>query len=230
MISDKIKINNIPTIIWGKKSDKVYLFVHGKMSSKESAEHFAQIAENKGYQTISFDLPQHGERINEGERCHIWEGMRDLSIVGEYVFEKWKEVSVFACSLGAYFCLNTYNGHNIKKCLFQSPILDMEYLIKQMMLWFDVPEERLALEKEVDTPIDLMTWDYYQYVKAHPIQEWTIPTKIIYGGRDDLQSLKVIEDFANKYNCILNVSENSEHSFGTEEDGRIIEQWLQEEI
>lgn len=230
MLSNKIKINDIPAIIWGEKSDKVYLFVHGKMSSKESAERFAKIAEEKGYQTISFDLPGHGERIDEGERCHIWEGMRDLTIVGEYVFKKWKEVSVFACSLGAYFCLNTYSGYDIKKCLFQSPILDMEYLIKQMMLWVDVSEKRLALEKEVDTPIDLMTWDYYQYVKAHPIQEWAIPTNILYGGKDDLQSLKVIEDFTHKFNCALTVAENSEHSFGTEEDGRIIDQWLQEEI
>lgn len=230
MISQKIKINNIPAIVWGEKSDKVYLFVHGKMSSKESAEYFAQMAEKKGYQTISFDLPQHGERVNEEERCHIWEGMRDLAIVGEYVFANWKEVSLFACSLGAYFALNTYSGYNIKKCLFQSPVLDMEYLIKQMMLWFDVSEARLEQEKEVDTPIDLMTWNYYQYVKAHPIRKWTIPTNILYGGKDDLQSLEVVECFVDKFNCTLNVAKNSEHAFGSEEDKGIIEQWLQEAI
>ena len=230
MIHNKIKINNIPAIIWGEKSDKVYLFVHGKMSSKESAEHFAQIAEKKGYQTISFDLPQHGERMNENERCHIWEGMRDLAIVGEFVFEAWKEVSVFACSLGAYFCLNTYSACDIKKCLFQSPILDMEYLIEQMMLWFDVSEARLEQEKEVDTPIDLMTWNYYQYVKTHPIRKWTIPTNILYGGKDDLQSLEVVKCFADKFDCILNVAKSSEHSFATQEDQKIIEDWLQEEI
>lgn len=230
MISEKIKINNIPAIVWGEKSNKVYLYVHGKMSSKESAEFFAKIAEKKGYQTISFDLPQHGERIDEGERCHIWEGMRDLATVGGYVFEKWKEVSLFACSLGAYFCLHTYNDYSIEKCLFQSPILDMEYLIRKMMLWFDVSEERLALEKEIDTPVDMMTWDYYQYVKAHPIQKWSVPTNILYGGKDDLQSLEVMKLFADKFNCTLQVAENSEHSFLSEDDGRIIEHWLQEEI
>lgn len=45
MTVNKIKINDIPAIVWGEKSDKVYLFVHGKMSSKESAEAFAEIAE-----------------------------------------------------------------------------------------------------------------------------------------------------------------------------------------
>ena len=73
MKTTKIKINNIPAIIWGEESDKVYLFVHGKMSSKEAAEQFAGIAEEKGYQTVSFDLPQHGERCDGTERCHIWE-------------------------------------------------------------------------------------------------------------------------------------------------------------
>lgn len=41
------------------------------MSDNESAETFAQIAENKGYQTISFELPEHGERISEKYRCDI---------------------------------------------------------------------------------------------------------------------------------------------------------------
>lgn len=222
----KIKISNIPAIVWGQQSDKVYVFVHGKMSSKESAEVFAKIAEEKGYQTVSFDLPQHGERADENARCDIWNGMHDLAVVGDYVFANWKEVSLYACSLGAYFSLNSYHTYNIKKCLFQSPILDMEYLIKQMMVWFDVSEERLAQEKEVDTPIDIMTWDYYQYVKAHPILKWDIPTYILYGGKDNLQSLAVIKTFASKFDCMLKVTENSEHSFMGEEDGQIVEQWL----
>ena len=172
------------------------------MSSKESAEGIANIAEQRGYQTISFDLPGHGERKNEDKRCDIWNGIHDLTIIGDYVFTNWKEVSLYACSLGAYFCLNAYNTRNIKKCLFQSPILDMEYLIKQMMVWFEISEERLAREKEIETPIDMMTWDYYQYVK----------------------------DFVHNFNCALTLSENSEHPFMAEEDGPIVEQWLQDNL
>lgn len=228
MTIERITINNIPAIIWGEKSDKVYLFVHGKMSSKEAAETFAKITEEKGYQTISFDLPGHGERADENERCDIWNGMRDLKIVADYVFANWKEVALFACSLGAYFSLNVYETYDIKKCLFQSPILDMEYLIKQMMLWFDVPKERLERETEVDTPIDVLSWDYYQYVLAHPVQKWRIPTAILYGGKDNLQSLDVVENFVGKFGCKLTVAENSEHSFMG--DGEIVEEWLRENI
>ena len=227
---NKIKIGNIPVIVWGEKSEKVYLFVHGKMSSKESAERFAEIASKKGYQTISFDLPQHGERQGENDRCDIWNGMRDLAFIGDYAFANWKEVSLFACSLGAYFSLNTYHTYDIKKCLFQSPILDMEYLIKQMMLWFGISEAQLAREKEVYTPIDILSWNYYQYVKAHPIKEWNVPTYILYGGKDNLQSLNVIQDFTDRFNCVLTVAENSEHPFMEEMDTQIVSQWLQDNI
>lgn len=230
MIRNKTRINGIPVIVWGKNSDKVYLFVHGKMFSKEAAEAFAEIAEARGYQTISFDLPGHGERADENERCDIWNGMRDLAVIGDYVFANWKEISLFGCSLGAFFCLHTYKECKIEKCLFQSPILDMEYLIQQMMLWFDVSEERLERQKEVDTPIDVLSWDYYQYVRKHPIQRWNIPTYILYGGKDNLQSLEVIKHFTGKFNCVLTVAENSEHSFMDEGDGWIIEQWMKESI
>lgn len=230
MKKTRIEIDHIPALVWGEKSDKVYLFVHGKMSSKESAEGIAKIAEQRGYQTISFDLPGHGERKNEDKRCDIWNGVHDLTVIGDYVFTNWNEVSLYACSLGAYFSLNAYHRCNIKKCLFQSPILDMEYLIKQMMVWFEISEERLASEKEIDTPIDLMTWDYYQYVKEHPIQNWDIETKILFAGRDNLQSLEIIKNFVDKFNGMITVSEHSEHPFMGEEDGAIVEQWLRDNL
>lgn len=60
MKKELLTINGIPAILWGNASDKIYIHVHGKMSRKEYAESFAAIAERKGYQTLSFDLPEHG--------------------------------------------------------------------------------------------------------------------------------------------------------------------------
>jgi len=230
MKKTRIEIENIPALVWGERSDKVYLCVHGKMSSKESAEEIAGIAAQRGYQTISFDLPEHGERKNETARCDIWNGMHDLRIIAEYVFANWKEVSLYACSLGAYFCLNAYSGYNFKNCLFQSPIADMEYLIGRMMLWFDISEERLEREKEIETPVDTMRWDYYQYVKAHPVQKWDIRTHILFAGRDTMQSLEVMQGFAERFGCELTVSENSGHPFMEEGDGAIVAQWLRDNL
>ncbi len=38
----KIAIGGIPVIVWGEPSEKVYIYVHGKMSCKEYARNFAQ--------------------------------------------------------------------------------------------------------------------------------------------------------------------------------------------
>lgn len=219
-------IQGIPAIIWGEPSEKAYLFVHGKLSSKDAAAAFAQIAQEKGYQTLSFDLPQHGGRAGEFERCDIWNGTRDLKRMCDAAFARWQKVSLFGCSLGAYFSLHVCGNYPIRNCLFQSPIVDMEYLIRQMMVWFGVTEERLEREREVDTPIDVLSWDYFQYVLDHPITRWDIPTAILYGGRDNLQSRQVMQTFANRFHCRLTVSECSEHLFMQPSDAPIVEDWM----
>lgn len=72
MEKESIKINNIPAILWGKQSDKVYLYVHGQGGSKEDAECFAKVAVENQWQVISIDLPGHGERKDEAERFDPW--------------------------------------------------------------------------------------------------------------------------------------------------------------
>lgn len=227
---EKCIIQGIPAIIWGEPSKKAYLFVHGKMSSKDAAAVFAQLAQEKGYQTLSFDLPQHGDRAEEPERCHIWNGTRDVKKLCDAAFARWEQVSLFGCSLGAYFSLHVCGDYPFRNCLFQSPIVDMEYLIRQMMAWFGVTQERLEREREVETPIDTMSWDYYQYVLAHPITRWDIPTAILYGGKDNLQSRQVMKRFADRFGCRLTVSEFSEHPFMQPSDSLIVEDWMRRSL
>lgn len=230
MIQKKLRIQGIPAILWGKPSDKVYIHVHGKLSCKESAAEFAELAEQRGLQTISFDLPMHGEQTDPGKRCDVWNGIRDLTAIGDYAFSNWKDVSLYACSLGAYFSLQAYGHREFRNCLFQSPIVDMAYLIGQMMLWFDITEERLHEEREIDTPIDLMTWDYYQYAKANPTAQWNVPTCILYAGKDTLQSRAVIDHFSDRFHCSLTVAEDSDHPFMEEKDGPIVASWMRQSI
>jgi len=107
---------------------------------------------------------------------------------------------------------------------------DPEYLIRQMMLWFGVSEQRLEREGEIDTPIDVLSWKYWQYVKANPIREWKLPTGILYAGKDDLQSREVVDRFAAAHGCRVTVSENSRHPFMEEADIPVVENWLRETI
>lgn len=227
---EKIIIDGIPAILWGKPSDKIYIHVHGKMSRKEYAEGFAEAAKAKGWQTLSFDLPEHGERRDKAHRCDVWNGVRDLNVIADQVFFSWDTVSLFACSLGAYFSLNAYTDRPFKKCLFQSPIVDMEWLVRHMMLWSDVSEKKLREKQEISTEIDTLRWDYYQYIISHPITSWEIPTTILYGGRDNLQPIDSIRSFAKKFDASLTISEQSEHPFMAAEDQEIVDKWLVENI
>lgn len=216
--------------MWGKECDKVLLCVHGKMASKDVFDELAEIAEEKGYQLLSFDLPQHGDRKNEATRCDVWNGMHDLNRMADYAFRRWKKVSLYACSLGAYFSLHAYPEQPFEKCLFQSPVVDMEYLVRQMMLWFHVTEERLQQEGEIDTPIDPLRWDYWQYIRSHPVKKWSIPTHILFAGKDNLQTLQIMYRFADRFGAIIRVAEESEHPFMAEGDGEIVNGWLRETL
>lgn len=226
----KLSIDGIPAILWGKPSRKIYIHVHGKMSRKEYAERFAEIAEEKGWQTLSFDLPEHGERTDTDRRCDVWNGIHDLNAVADYVFAGWDSAALFACSLGAYFSLNAYSDKPFEKCLFQSPIADMKWLVQHMMLWSGVSEQQLAEKGEISTEIDTLRWDYYQYILSHPISRWEHPTSILYGAKDNLQPIEAMLDFAERFNAKLTVSEQSEHPFMSPEDGAIVDNWLYDNI
>ncbi|MEG0368117.1 MAG: alpha/beta hydrolase, partial [Coprobacillus sp.] len=184
----------------------------------------------KGYQVLSFDLPQHGDRKNNDYRCDIFNGIHDCKVIKEYVDLHWQNVYLFGCSLGACLSLYTYSNQNIKKCLFQSPIVNMEALIENMFIWFDISKQQLEKEKEIKTPIDILSWDYYCFIKEHPITEWKIPTQILYGALDNLQSRDVIDTFCNKFGCQITIATNSEHPFLAEDDKKILREWFSQNI
>ena len=207
ILREKINIDGIPAILWGKPSKKVYIYVHGKMSRKEYAESFAETAELKGWQTLSFDLPEHGERTDTANRCDVWNGIHDLNVIADYAFSGWDNVALFSCSLGAYFSLNAYADRPFEKCLFQAPIVDMKWLVQHMMLWSGVSEKQLEEKQEIETEIDTLRWDYYQYILSHPVSRWEFPTAILYGAKDNLQPIASLRDFADKFGAKLTVSE-----------------------
>ncbi|MCR4622140.1 MAG: alpha/beta hydrolase [Clostridiales bacterium] len=230
MIKQALSISGIPALLWGAPSDKVFIHVHGKMSRKEYAETFALIAEGKGFQTLSFDLPKHGERAGQPDSCDVWNGVRDLNAIADRAFADWEHVSLFACSLGAYFALNAYPSRQLETVLFQSPIVDMKWLVEHMMLWAGVTPETLKREKRIDTPIDTLDWDYYQYILAHPTEKWPFPTSILYAGKDELQPETSIREFARKHNSVLSVVPRSSHAFMEPGDRTIVEEWIKRSL
>lgn len=122
--AEKIKINGIPSMLWGKKSNKIFIAVHGNMSNKEDEviKILAQKVISKGYQLLSFDLPEHGERKEDKTYlCKVQNCVRDLSDIMAYAKEKYDEINLWACSMGAYFSLLAYKNQTL--CLLDYPSL-----------------------------------------------------------------------------------------------------------
>ena len=230
MQKERIKIDNIPSIIWGEKSSKVFIAVHGNMSNKEDnvIEILADKLVSKGYQLLSFDLPEDGERKYHQEYlCIVQNCVRDLKQIIEYAKANYEEINLWACSMGAYFSLLTYKDENIKNCLFLSPIVNMKIVIDNMMLWSNITEKDLEEKHEIKKDFgQTLYWDYYKYVKENPIVNWNKKTFILYGDKDNLQDENTIKDFCNKYNCELSIFENGEHFFHTEEQLEYYKNWL----
>ncbi|WP_010291852.1 alpha/beta hydrolase [Clostridium senegalense] len=233
MFKDKFNISNIPAVLWGKNSEKLFIAVHGNMSNKEDVviQILAEEALKKGYQVLSFDLPEHGERKNESTPCKVQFCVSDLSIIMNYAKEHWKEVNLFACSMGAYFSLLAYKSDILRKALFLSPVVNMERIIENMMRWFNITPERLQKEMIIETPIgQKLYWDYFCYVKQHPINTWNVDTDILYGAKDELCEFETINYFTKKYYCELEVVDEAEHYFHTEEQLNVFKYWLRKRI
>jgi alpha-beta hydrolase superfamily lysophospholipase len=229
VINKDLFIGSIPAILWGDTQPKLLIAVHGNMSSKADIPIavLAEEATKRGYQVLSFDLPEHGARKEEATVCNAQNCVSDLKEVMSYAKANANEISLMANSMGAYFSLLAYPDETIKQSLFLSPVLDMERIIQNMMRWFNVTEERLFQEKEIPTPIgQVLYWDYYQYVKSNPVKKWDVPTSILYGKKDALCEWDVVTTFAQKFGCKLEISEASEHYFHTEKDMEIYRRWL----
>lgn len=105
MKEKRFTIQNIPSILYGDSSENLFLYIHGKMGCKEEAVRFAEIVCPKGYQVLSIDLPCHGERAGEMERFVPWEVVPELQAVYGFARQRWKKISLYANSVGAYFSL-----------------------------------------------------------------------------------------------------------------------------
>ena len=234
MLTKRIRINKIPSIIWGEKSTKIFIAVHGNMSNKEDEviKILANKATTEGYQVISFDLPEHGEQKNDTKYlCKPQNCVNDLKQIMNYAKENYKEIDIWACSMGAYFSLLAYKDENINKCLFLSPVVDMLLIIKGMMLLNNTTEKELEEKQVISTSFgQMLYWDYYLYVKENKINFWNKKTYILYGDNDTMQDYKTIKNFSNKFNCKLSVLINGEHYFHTEEQLEYYKNWLNKTI
>ena len=194
------------------------LYIHGKGGSAAECEHYKPLFPDCAvfgldYQTFT-----------------PWETGAEIHAAVEKLKAEYENIILIANSIGAFFSMSAGIDSMIQKAYFISPIVDMEKLIGDMMLWANVTEGELKAKGVIHTEFgEDLSWEYLCYVRKHPIQ-WRVPTSILYGSKDNLTSLETVRAFAEQNNAALIVMEGGEHWFHTDEQMQFLDDWIRETL
>jgi len=196
---------------------ELVLYIHGKGGCAGESEHYKPLfpeCEVAGLDYQTFTPWETGKEIREAViKLHA----------------KYGGIVLIANSIGAFFSMNAGIDALIRCAYFISPVVDMEMLILNMISRANVTETELE-EKGVITASfgEDLSWEYLRYVREHPVC-WTVPTKILYGSRDNLTSYEMIAAFAKTHDAELTVMEEGEHWFHTDEHMQFLDNWIRKE-
>lgn len=229
---EKLKIDGIPAIIWGEPSDRIIVAAHGSHSSKtdDCIRRLAHEAAQKGCQTLSFDLPKHGERADEPGFIMPDGCARELGTMYAFAANRARSVSLFGCSMGAYFELLAFADAGIDRALFLSPVTDMERVIRGLMDYCGVTEDGLREKVLVENDFEPLYYPYFEYVKTHPITKWPHKTYILRGENDTTAAYDSVKSFADRFGCELTVQPGGEHWFHTASQLDYFGRWLEKRL
>ena len=190
------------------------LYIHGKGGSAAEAEHYRPLFPD----CAVFGLDYCGQTP--------WDAGKEIRAAVATLKLRYGNVTLIANSIGAFFSMHADLNLLVKNAFFISPVVDMEALICAMMAAQGVSEEELQARGTVSISYgEDLSWDYLQYVRTHLIC-WTVPTAILYGGRDALVPFETVALFAKKHGAALTVMENGEHWFHTQEQLSFLDAWI----
>ena len=197
---------------------KLVIYVHGKGGTAEEAKHYQPLFAESN--VVGFDYKSQNP----------WEAKSEFSDFYDLHSKGYDSVILVANSIGAFFSMNAFAEKKISKALFISPIVNMEKLITDMMIWSNVTEDELCRKKEIPTAFgETLSWEYLCYVRKHPIK-WNIPTCILYGSNDNLTSKETVSGFAEQIGAILTVMNDGEHWFHTDKQMEFLDNWIRNSI
>jgi pimeloyl-ACP methyl ester carboxylesterase len=193
---------------------RLVIYVHGKGGNAEESTHYQPLFDESD--VIGFDYKSQNP----------WEAKNEFSCFYDLHSKGYDSIILIANSIGAFLSMNALADKRIEKAYFISPIVNMEKLIADMMMWANVTEDELCGKKEIQTDFgETLSWEYLCYAREHPIA-WTVPTHILYGEQDNLTSYETISEFANQIKATLTVMKNGEHWFHTEEQMKFLDNWI----
>lgn len=193
---------------------KGIIYIHGKGGNAGEANHYKKLFPE--CDIIGFDY----------KSDTLWDAKEEFVRFYDSFSKGYDSVEIIANSIGAFFTLCALGDRNIERAYFISPIVDMEKLILDMMRRAGVTEENLQKQGEIKTDFgETLSWDYLSRVRNNPVS-WNVPTMILYGSNDHLQSTDTINSFANKTGADVTVMKNGEHWFHTKEQMGFLDNWL----
>lgn len=226
MKTRKMMIGSVPVLLYGEDSEKVFLYVHGKMGCKEEAMPFAVLAEAAGWQVAAIDLPEHGERKGSPEKLLPWGVVPEIQRVYELLALRWKKVALYGVSIGAWLSMQALPDAELKKALLVSPVVDMEALICNMMCGANVTEQQLREQGSIPTDFgEILSWEYLCWVRQHPLRWKNRRTQVLYGTKDNLTSRAALEHFKQASGAHLTIMQEGEHWFHTEMQLYVLRAW-----
>lgn len=193
---------------------ELLVYVHGKGGCAAEAEHYIPLFPQGD--VVGFDYAAQTP----------WDARAEFQAFFAAQRAQYGRVTLLANSIGAFFSMCALSPEYVDRAFFISPIVDMARLIADMLSWAGATEEELRRKKEIVTDFgETLSWDYLCYVRAHPIS-WRVPTRILYGARDNLTSRATISAFAHASDASLTVMPTGEHWFHTEEQMAFLDAWL----
>lgn len=190
------------------------LYIHGKGGSAEEARRYEQLFPD--CEVFGFDYSSE----------FPWNAVEEFRTAINALKSRFSHITLIANSIGAYFSMLSFSFDDINRAFFISPIVDMEKLILDMMQWAGVTEKELSEKKEIPTSFGaILSWGYLSWVRAHPL-EWNVPTDILYGSLDNLQSIDTVSSFSKKCGASLTVMDGGEHWFHTDEQMSFLDVWI----
>ena len=225
MKKQNLTLAGVPAILYGERSRKMYLYVHGKNGCKEEAERFANTACAAGWQVLAIDLPEHGARKDRPEQLLPWAVVPEIQAVYARMQPVWPHIRLYGVSIGAWLAMQALRAEKPEKALLVSPVVDMEKLILALMQQAGVTEEQLRAAGEIPTDFgETLSWPYLCWVREHSLH-WKVPTQVLYADTDPLTGHTAMEQFRQQTGAHLTILEGGEHWFHTETQLAALQSW-----
>ena len=225
---EELLLDGIPALRWGKPGGRAVVGVHGQFSNKLDPvmAQCGEVIASRGDQLITFDLPTHGDRRDD----KVFNAMvtsPEVRAFAQLARSQSTEVGLLASSIGAYFSLCDTPTGTFERAWLVSPLIDLEYYIRDVMAEYSVTDEQLEAETVIDTPRAVLEWPYLRFVEEHPAR-LDIPSWTIRGDQDEVVPLDALSRFVSAPGVELVQIEGGQHFLGQPPHLETVVAWFKE--